>query len=87
MMSSQTQGPAPAGDPATLYPWFGSNNQQHVFYVDMMGNLQEWTSAPAGTLRGGYYGDTTLNGNGCLYATTAHDTTYWDYSTGFRCCM
>jgi sulfatase modifying factor 1 len=36
--------------------------------------------------RGGYYVDTSLNGNGCLYATTAHDTSYWDYSTGFRCC-
>jgi hypothetical protein len=54
---------------------------------DMMGNLHEWTSAPAGTFRGGYYVDTVLNGNGCLYATTAHDTSHWDYSTGFRCCF
>ncbi len=53
---------------------------------DMMGNLHEWTADPAGTFRGGYYVDTVLNGNGCLYATTAHDVTYWDYSTGFRCC-
>lgn len=53
---------------------------------DMMGNLHEWTADPAGTFRGGYYVDTVLNGNGCLYATTAHDTSYWDYSTGFRCC-
>lgn len=53
---------------------------------DMMGNLQEWTADPAGTLRGGYYADTALNGDGCLYVTTAHDTSYWDYSTGFRCC-
>jgi hypothetical protein len=53
---------------------------------DMMGNLHEWTADPAGTFRGGYYVDTTLNGNGCLYVTTAHDTSYWDYSTGFRCC-
>ena len=54
---------------------------------DMMGNLQEWTADPAGTMRGGDYADTTLNGDACLYVTTAHDTTYWDYSTGFRCCM
>ena len=54
---------------------------------DMMGNLHEWTADPAGTFRGGYYVDTVLNGNGCLYATTAHDVSYWDYSTGFRCCM
>ena len=53
---------------------------------DMMGNVHEWTADPAGTFRGGYYVDTALNGNGCLYATTAHDTSYWDYSTGFRCC-
>ena len=53
---------------------------------DMMGNLHEWTADPAGTFRGGYYVDTTINGNGCLYATTAHDVSYWDYSTGFRCC-
>jgi hypothetical protein len=53
---------------------------------DMMGNLHEWTADPAGTFRGGYDVDTVINGNGCLYATTAHDVSYWDYSTGFRCC-
>ncbi len=53
---------------------------------DMMGNLHEWTSDPAGTFRGGFYVDTYRNGNGCLYRTTAHTTPHWDYSTGFRCC-
>ena len=53
---------------------------------DMMGNLHEWTSDVAGTFRGGFYVDTVINGNGCLYATTAHDRAHWDYSTGFRCC-
>lgn len=53
---------------------------------DMMGNLHEWTSDPAGTFRGGYYVDTVRNGEGCLYRTTAHDRSHWDYSTGFRCC-
>ncbi len=53
---------------------------------DMMGNLHEWTADPAGTFRGGFYVDTKLNGDGCLYATTAHTTSYDDYSTGFRCC-
>ncbi len=53
---------------------------------DMMGNVHEWTADPDGTFRGGYYMDTVENGNGCLYVTTAHDTEYWDYSTGFRCC-
>ncbi|NUO47407.1 MAG: SUMF1/EgtB/PvdO family nonheme iron enzyme [Polyangiaceae bacterium] len=53
---------------------------------DMMGNLHEWTADPNGTFRGGFYVDTMLNGPGCLYATTAHDVSHWDYSTGFRCC-
>ncbi len=54
--------------------------------LDMMGNLHEWTADPAGTFRGGFYADTMINGPGCLYATTAHDVSHWDYSTGFRCC-
>lgn len=54
--------------------------------LDMMGNLHEWTSDPAGTFRGGFYVDTYRNGNGCDYVTTAHNRLHWDYSTGFRCC-
>ena len=53
---------------------------------DLMGNLHEWTADPAGTFRGGFYVDTRINGEGCFYRTTAHDTSHWDYSTGFRCC-
>jgi sulfatase modifying factor 1 len=54
--------------------------------LDMVGNLHEWTSDPSGTFRGGFFVDTVINGPGCSYATTAHDRTHWDYSTGFRCC-
>jgi hypothetical protein len=54
---------------------------------DMVGNLHEWVDDPDGTFRGGYYMDTSKNGDGCSYQTTAHDFTYHDYSTGFRCCM
>ncbi len=53
---------------------------------DMVGNLHEWTADPQGTLRGGYYLDTERLGEGCDYAAVGHDTTYRDYSTGFRCC-
>ncbi len=53
---------------------------------DMVGNLHEWTSAPGGTFRGGYYLDVKQHGHGCNYKTTAHNTKYHDYSTGFRCC-
>lgn len=53
---------------------------------DMVGNLHEWTANPKGTFRGGYYLDTRQHGDGCDYKTTAHKPTYYDYSTGFRCC-
>jgi formylglycine-generating enzyme required for sulfatase activity len=53
---------------------------------DMMGNLHEWVDDPDGTFQGGYYLDTHLNGDGCMYQTTAHPTSHYDYSTGFRCC-
>lgn len=53
---------------------------------DMVGNLHEWTADPSGTFRGGYFLDTKINGEGCLYRTIAHASTYHDYSTGFRCC-
>lgn len=63
----------------------GCTNAYGVF--DMVGNLHEWVDDPGGTFRGGYYMDTTRNGEGCKYATTAHSFGYHDYSTGFRCCM
>lgn len=60
---------------------------------DMMGNLHEWVRDTSGTpptsdvdFRGGFYADTSRNGEGCLYATSAHAFSHWDYSTGFRCC-
>jgi hypothetical protein len=39
-----------------------------------------------GRFRGGFYGDAETNGHGCNYVTGAHEPTYHDYSTGFRCC-
>jgi len=54
---------------------------------DLHGNLHEWIDDPAGTFRGGFYADASLNGPGCTYATTAHAFGYHDYSTGFRCCV
>ncbi|HET9956495.1 MAG TPA: SUMF1/EgtB/PvdO family nonheme iron enzyme [Polyangiaceae bacterium] len=53
---------------------------------DMVGNLHEWIADPEGTFVGGFFLDTTLNGEGCAYRTRAHDFDYHDYSTGFRCC-
>jgi hypothetical protein len=59
---------------------------------DCVGNLHEWGADPAdanghGRFRGGFYGDATLNGPGCLYVTSDRELAYHDYSTGFRCCM
>ncbi len=51
---------------------------------DMVGNLHEWVDD--GAFHGGYYLDTKQNREGCDYVTTAHAPTYYDYSTGFRCC-
>ncbi len=55
---------------------------------DMVGNVEEWTSDSEGTFRGGYYALTKWPGmgEGCSYVTKIHGNTYWDYSTGFRCC-
>lgn len=53
---------------------------------DMHGNLHEWVADAGGTFRGGFYVDAKINGEGCLYRTTAHSRSYHDYSTGFRCC-
>lgn len=53
---------------------------------DLHGNLHEWVADADGMFRGGFYVDAEINGTGCLYRTTAHTTTYHDYSTGFRCC-
>ena len=54
---------------------------------DMVGNLHEWTAEPGGTMRGGFYLDTSSLGEGCRYETTGHNEHYRDYSTGFRCCV
>jgi len=73
--------------PAALAPTGehpGCVSEEGLF--DLMGNLHEWTADPNGTFRGGYYVDTVLNGDGCLYVTTAHNRLHSDYSTGFRCC-
>ncbi len=54
--------------------------------LDMMGNVQEWTSAPTGTSRGGSYVDVTINGPGCLNTITAFTVYHESPTIGFRCC-
>lgn len=39
-----------------------------------------------GVFMGGFYSTLSEHGAGCTFVTMAHEPTYHDYSTGFRCC-
>lgn len=69
-------------EPTGAHP--GCRSEYGAF--DMVGNLHEWVDDPEGTFVGGFFMDTSQNGEGCGYRTRAHDFDYHDYSTGFRCC-
>jgi formylglycine-generating enzyme len=49
---------------------------------DMVGNVDEWVEE--GMFVGGFYARSTTNG--CEAKVTNHAPTYYDYSTGVRCC-
>lgn len=51
---------------------------------DMVGNLDEWIDDPEGTFVGGFYARATRSG--CDARVRAHPISYFDYSTGVRCC-
>ena len=51
---------------------------------DMVGNLDEWVDTPTGVFRGGFYARRSRTG--CDAEVTNHPNTYFDYSTGARCC-
>ena len=83
------------GTVATCGAHAACTNEYGVY--DMMGNLHEWIAdgvpdaqqtGPhhAAAFSGGFFLDTSINGDGCDYKTTAHADWYHDYSTGFRCC-
>jgi formylglycine-generating enzyme required for sulfatase activity len=46
---------------------------------------QPWVEGN-GVFMGGFFSTTSELGPGCYYTTVAHEPTYHDYSTGFRCC-
>jgi sulfatase modifying factor 1 len=46
---------------------------------------QPWNTGN-GVFMGGFYSTTSEHGPGCYFTTVAHEPTYHDYSTGFRCC-
>lgn len=39
-----------------------------------------------GVFMGGFFSTLNQHGNGCEFVTMAHERSYHDYSTGFRCC-
>jgi len=39
-----------------------------------------------GVFMGGFFSTSNEHGRGCRFATLAHEPSYHDYSTGFRCC-
>ncbi len=46
---------------------------------------QPWQTGN-GIFMGGFYSTTSEHGGGCEFTTFAHEPSYHDYSTGFRCC-
>lgn len=51
---------------------------------DMVGNLDEWVEDPSGVFVGGFYARMTTKG--CEAKVSGHAPSYYDYSTGTRCC-
>jgi sulfatase modifying factor 1 len=51
---------------------------------DMVGNLDEWIDDDAGGFVGGFYARASTKG--CDARVRAHPASYFDYSTGARCC-
>lgn len=51
---------------------------------DMVGNLDEWVADESGVFVGGFYARATTKG--CEAKISGHRPSYYDYSTGVRCC-
>jgi len=51
---------------------------------DMVGNLDEWVDDESGIFVGGFYARGTTEG--CEAKISSHAPSYFDYSTGVRCC-
>jgi formylglycine-generating enzyme required for sulfatase activity len=72
-----------------LHEWVKDTVDADVVYAmaeeDFHRNDQPWQTGN-GMFLGGFYSTTTEHGPGCEFMTIAHEPTYHDYSTGFRCC-
>jgi formylglycine-generating enzyme required for sulfatase activity len=72
-----------------LQEWI-SANADYRFVRRLLRDYVEREDQPLkvgnGVFVGGFYSTLREHGPGCLYATVAHEASYHDYSTGFRCC-
>lgn len=69
----------PTGTTPTCASRFGND----AIY-DMVGNLDEWVDEEPAMFVGGFYARSTSKG--CDAKVSSHAPTYYDYSTGARCC-
>ena len=69
--------------PTGATPACGSHFGSDTIY-DMVGNLDEWVDDEPGMFVGGFYARST--NKGCEAQVSSHAPTYYDYSTGARCC-
>jgi formylglycine-generating enzyme len=67
------------GTTATCASRFGND----AIY-DLVGNLDEWVDEEPALFVGGFYARST--NKGCDAKVSSHAPTYYDYSTGARCC-
>src|SRR5512145_1239366 len=69
----------PTGSTPDCVSKFGNEN-----IYDMVGNLDEWVEDEPGIFAGGFYARST--NKGCEAKVSSHAPTYYDFSTGTRCC-
>jgi formylglycine-generating enzyme required for sulfatase activity len=73
-----------------LHEWV-SDSVDEAFIDKLQSDGVERRKQPSregnGVFLGGFYSTTSEHGPGCKFTTIAHEPTYHDYSTGFRCCL
>ncbi len=72
-----------------LHEWVSDNvNRELIMKLEGDGIKRQWQPIQSGNavFMGGFYSTAGEHGPGCLFTTGAHEASYHDYSTGFRCC-
>jgi sulfatase modifying factor 1 len=72
-----------------LHEWVSGTVDQDLMDTldkeDVERRKQPWREGN-GIFMGGFFSTTSEHGPGCSFITVAHEPSYHDYSTGFRCC-